>query len=294
MAGKVLSDNDREILEGMGINPDTMGVNTPNEVRIEDSAIYMPIRGLPSGASKFYRNSSGLPVTVKGMPYKVEDALALFAMQDSDNHEVEDDVLRRRLKGVAPEDLLVMDRKYILAWMRDQTFQRAPLRRTFACTKCGHVNLHRIIELKHFVTYNLPEGFTEPEFDLPISNRRVKLRFERRRDVIRVKEYIQSFEGFRRITEVDVTNFRIASVIDGKSLETALEFMAELDPIDFSVLKNQFDKCNMGMTDIAAVPCNNEKEECDHVNLVHIPFRGEYFLPRIGPDLVDQGESVAI
>jgi len=233
-----------------------------------------------------------MPITVKGMPFKVEDTVALAAMKDEENHEVIDDVFRKRLKGIQPEELLEMDRKYILAWMRDQTFQRAPLRRTFACTHCGHVNLHRIIELDNFVKYVLPDGVSEPEFDLPSCCKRVKLRFEKRRDVIRVKEYIKQFENYRRITETDVKRFRIASVFDGKSLETALEFMAELDPIDNAVLNTQFDRCNMGMTDIAALNC--EKEECGNVNLVPVPFRSEYFVPRIGPDLVDQGESVAL
>jgi hypothetical protein len=292
MAGKVINDNDKEILEQLGIDPNTMGVSS-GEVRIEDSDIFLPLKGLPSGG-KLYRNHMNIPITTKGMPFKVEDTIALYAMQDEENHEVIDDVFRKRIKGVPPEELLEMDRKYILAWMRDQTFQKAPLRRTFICSKCGHVNMHRIIELKNFVTYYLPDGVSEPEFDLPESQQRVKLKFERRKDVIRVKEYIKSFEGFRKITPADVKTFRIASLISGKSIEGALEFMAELSVIDFSVLSTQFDRCNMGMTDIAAVECNNEKGECGHINLIPIPFRSEYFIPRIGPDLVDQGESISL
>lgn len=291
MGGRVIGDQDREILASMGIDPDTLGATSVQEVRIEDNDLYLPIKGLPSGG-KLYRNQMGIPITIKGMPFKVEDTTALAAMKDEENHEVVDDVFRKRLKGVQPEELLEMDRKYILAWMREQTFQRAPLRRTFACSHCGHVNLHRIVELKDFVKYVLPDGVSEPEFDLPESNKRVKLRFERRRDVIRVRDYIKQFENYRRITDADVKRFRIASLIDGKSLETALEFMAELSPIDNAVLNTQFDRCNMGMTDIAALNC--EKEECENTNLVPVPFRSEYFVPRIGPDLVDQGESIAI
>jgi hypothetical protein len=291
MGGRVIGDQDREILASMGIDPDTLGTTSVQEVRIEDNDLYLPIKGLPSGG-KLYRNQMGIPITIKGMPFKVEDTTALAAMKDEENHEVVDDVFRKRLKGVQPEELLEMDRKYILAWMREQTFQRAPLRRTFACSHCGHVNLHRIVELKDFVKYVLPDGVSEPEFDLPESNKRVKLRFERRRDVIRVRDYIKQFENYRRITDADVKRFRIASLIDGKSLETALEFMAELSPIDNAVLNTQFDRCNMGMTDIAALNC--EKEECENTNLVPVPFRSEYFVPRIGPDLVDQGESIAI
>lgn len=291
MGGRVINDQDREVLNQLGINPDTLGSSQIQEVRLEDSDLFLPIKGLPSGG-KLYRNSLNIPITIKGMPFKVEDTVALAAMKDEENHEVIDDVFRKRLRGVAPEDLLEMDRKYILAWMRDQTFQRAPLRRTFACSHCGHVNLHRIIDLGNFVKYVLPDGVSEPEFDLPESHKRVKLRFERRKDVINVKEYIKQFENYRRITESDVKRYRIASVFDGKSIESALEFMADLNPIDNAVLTTQFDRCNMGMTDIAAINC--EKEECGNTNLVPVPFRSEYFIPRIGPDLVDQGESVAL
>lgn len=292
MGGRVLGDNDREILQQLGFNPDTLGSGDEGPtIRVEDNDLFLTIKGLPS-AGRLYRNSMDIPIAVKGMPFKVEDTVALSVMKNEDDHEVIDDVFRKRLKGVKPEDLLEMDRKYILAWMRDQTFQRAPLRRSFACSHCGHVNLHRIIELTNFVKYVLPDGTSEPEFDLPVSARRVKLRFERRRDVIRVMEYIKQFENYRRITPTDVKRFRIASLIDGKSLETALEFMAELDPVDNAVLTTQFDKCNMGLTDMAAINC--EKEGCEATNLIHIPFRDEYFVPRIGPDLVDQGESIAI
>lgn len=293
MTGRILSDDDSEILRQLNIDPNTLGVSTETIVRVEDDALFMPIRGIPSGG-KLYRTQNGLPITIKGMPYKVEDAIALHAMKDEENHEVIDDVFRKRVKGVAPEDLLEMDRKYILGWMRDQTFQRAPLRRSFSCGKCGKVNLHRIISISNFISYNLPDGVSEPEFDLPVTLQRVKLRFERRRDVIRVREYVKSFEGFRKITEDDVKRFRIASVIEGKSLESALEFMASLDVIDYSILKTKFDECNLGMTDIAAIQCDNEKEECDHINLVHIPFLGDYYLPRLRPDMVDQGESIAV
>ena len=293
MAGKVINESDSEVLSQLGIDPNTLGISNINEIRLEENDIYIPIRGLPSGG-KLYRNQMNLPITIKAMPFKVEDSIALHAMQDEENHEVIDDVFRKRVKGASPEELLEMDRKYILAWMRDQTFQKAPLRRTFSCSRCGHVNMHRIIELKNFVTYYLPDGVNEPEFDLPDSQQRIKLKFERRKDVIRVKEYIRSFEGFRKIKPEDVKMFRIASLIAGKSIESALELIASLSVVDYSVLNTQFDRCTMGMTDISAIECNNDKEECGHINLIPIPFRNEYFIPRIGPDMVDQGESIAI
>ena len=292
MAGRVISDSDRDVLAGLGIDPDTLGTTT-TEVRMEDRDTYIPIKGLPSGG-RFYKTPNGLPVTLKAMPFKVEDAIALHAMQDEENHEVIDDVFRKRIRGVPPEELLEMDRRYILGWMREQTFAKAPLRRSFNCPNCNKTNLHRIISISDFATYYLPADVSEPEFDLPEAEIRVKLKFERRKDIIRVKDYIKSFEGFRQITPADVRNFRIASLIAGKSLETALEFMADLSVIDYSVLTTQFDRCNMGMTEVAAVKCDNEKGECDHVNLVHIPFRREYYLPRIGSDMVDEGEGVII
>lgn len=290
-----MDEAQREILRGVGIDPDSLGVinATPNEVRIEDKDIYIPIRGLPSGG-RYYRSSMGAPITIKGMPFKVSDAIALHAMQDEENHEVIDDVFRRRIKGVPPEELLEMDRKYILAWLRDQSFSKAPLRRTFICESCGHVNLHRIVSLSDFAIYYLPEDASEPEFDLPESLIRVKLKFEKRKDVKRVKDHVKKFEGLREISQSEIRNLRIAAVIEGKSIETALEFMAELSLIDYSVLSTKFDECNMGFTHIAQLKCSNEKEECGHVNLVHIPFHGEYYIPRIGPDLVDKGESVTL
>lgn len=292
MTGSIMDEAQKDILRSAGIDPDTLGVmpTITNEVRLEDKDLYLTIRGLPSGG-RYYRSPVGAPIAIKGMPFKVGDAIALHAMQDEENDDVIDDVFRRRIKGIAPEEILVMDRKYILAWLRDQSFIKAPLRRTFICESCGHVNLHRVISLSDFAIYYLPDGVNEPEFDLPESNIRVKLKFEKRKDVKRVKDHIRKFEGLRQITASDVRNFRIASLIEGKSIETALEFMADLSLIDYSVLSTKFDECNMGFTHIAQMTCNNDKEECGHINLVHVPFRGEYYIPRIGPNLVDKGEG---
>lgn len=256
------------------------------EVKVADKDIHIEIKGLPSGG-RFYKNNVGMPMKIKGMPLKVIDAIGLESARNDEDQDIMDDVIARRVIGVSPEDMLEMDRKYVIAWLREQSFQKAPLRRTFQCEECGHINHQRIISLSDFLIYNLPDNATPPEFDLPERQERIKLRFERRKDQKRVEDYMRKFSSLREVKESEIRLYRIASVIEGMSMDSAMELINELSLIDFSVLNTKFDECNMGFSNIALVKC--EKEECGHANPIHIPFRDRYFIPRIGPDLVDKG-----
>lgn len=286
--GGVLGDSFDELSKA-GFDPAMLNALRGSEhleVRVEDKDVYVEIGGLPSGG-RYYKNGMGVPVKLKGMPLKTQDVVALEAMKNSEDSEVIDAVISRRLKGVNPEDLLEMDRKYILAWLREQTFIRAPLRTTFTCEDCGSINSGSIVNLSDFLVYRLPDNIDEPSFDLPECEERVSLRFERRKDVKRVEEYLKKFASLREVTKGEIKIYRIASVIKGMSLDSAVEFINELSTIDFAVLNTKYEECNMGFSHMAIIKC--EKEECEHPNLIHIPFRPEYYLPRIGPDLVHKG-----
>lgn len=256
------------------------------EVKVADKDIHIEIKGLPSGG-RFYKNNMGMPIKIKGMPLKVIDAIGLESARIGEDQDIMDDVIARRVIGVSPEDMLEMDRKYVIAWLREQSFQKAPLRRTFQCQECNHVNSLREISLSDFLIYNLPDGATPPEFDLPERQERIKLRFERRKDQKRVEDYIRKFSSLRTVEESEIKLYRIASVIEGMSMDTAMELINDLSLIDFAVLNTKFEECNMGFSNIAFVKC--EQEECGYANPIHIPFRDHYFIPRIGPDLVDKG-----
>ena len=278
-----------EQLKAAGIDPNMLKSlqNNPDllEVRVADKDIYIEIKGLPSGG-RFYKNNIGVPVRIKGMPLKVIDANGLEYARETEDQDVIDDVMARRITGVAPEDLLEMDRKYIIAWLREQSFLKAPLRRTFECQGCGHINSGVEIRLDNFLTLKLPDDAVMPKFDLPERQERVNLRFERRKDQKRVEDHIRKFSSLREISEAEIKLYRIASVIEGMSIETAMEFIHELSLIDYAVLNTKFEECNLGLNNVALIKC--EKEECGHVNAIHIPFRNGYFIPRIGPDLVDK------
>lgn len=256
------------------------------EVRVSDKDIHIEIKGLPSGG-RFYINNVGMPMKIKGMPLKVVDAIGLESARAGEDQDIMDDVIARRVIGVSPEDMLEMDRKYVIAWLREQSFQKAPLRRTFQCQECGHVNSLREIKLSDFVIYYLPENATPPEFDLPERQERIKLRFERRKDQKRVEDHLKRFASLREVSEGEMKLYRLASVIEGMSIDSAMEMINELSLIDFSVLSTKFDECNMGFSNVALLKC--DKEECGHPNPIHVPFRDRYFIPRIGPDLVDKG-----
>ena len=255
-------------------------------VRTEEKDPYVEIHGLPSG-SRYYKNPMGIPVRLKGMPLKVSDSITLEAMENSGDETLLDDIFRARIKGVEPGQILIGDETYIKAWLREQTFIRTPLIRSFECEKCLHFNESRIITSNDFIVYYLPDTITDPmPCKLPISGQEVKIRFMRRNDRVRIENHVRENDFMRKLNVVDTKIYEIASVMYAMSITDATEFIKSLDPTDFAVLNTFFLKMNFGFTEKAFIKC--EKEECGYSSIVPIPFQPGYFLPKIGPDLSNQ------
>lgn len=250
---------------------------------------FIEIKGLPSG-NAFYKNSLGMPIKLRGQPLKVKDILSLNVAKSSGEFEIIDNIIQRRIKGVSVNDLLEMDRLYIMAWLREQSFIRTPLKvNYFKCSECGHQNRDVTISIKDFIIYSLQSGTKDPKFDLPVSQQRVELKYERHGDVKRVINYIKENESFREITDSDAYLFRIASMLKGKSIESGIEFLEKLCPEDFAAINTVVNSMETGITNIAKVKCG--KEECQHENLIRIPFSGDFYLPKLQPRMVTEEEE---
>lgn len=272
--------SDGQISNILRSNQDTINV------RQEEKDPYVEIKGLPSG-SRYYKNQIGMPIKLKGMPLKVSDAITLEAMENSGDSSLMDDIFRARIKGVDPGQILVGDETYIKAWLREQTFIKNPLIKSFECDRCGHFNESKQVTSDDFIVYYLPESITDPmSVTLPISGSEVKLRFMRRNDKVRIDNHVREYDVFRKLTAVDVKIYEIASVMYGMAITDATEYLLQLDPTDFAVLNTFFIKMNFGFTEKAFLKC--EKEECGYSSIVPIPFQPGYFLPKIGPDLSNQ------
>lgn len=246
---------------------------------------YVEIKGLPSGG-RFYKNSFGIPTKLKGMPLKVRDAIALEAMDHSSDNALLDTIFEKRIQGVNPGDILVADELYILAWLREQTFSRSPLTRSFICDRCDHVNRDKIVTLDDLVILSIPDNITDPMIcKLPISGDEVGLRFMRRKDRVRLSSYV-SENIYRKLEIDDVKILELASIISGKSITDASEYLSDLDPTDFAVLNTFYLKMNFGFTQEAFMKC--EKEECGFSSIIPVPFQSGYFLPKIRPDLSNE------
>lgn len=258
-------------------SPDTLNV------RQVETDSYIEIKGLPSG-DRFYKNQMGIPVNIKGMPLKVRDTLSLEAMVNSLDYEVLDDVFSKRIQGVSPGDILIGDEKYIMAWLRESTFQSTPLKTSFRCEKCEHINEDKVVSLSDLVISSLPDNITDPmECILPQSKEAIKIRFMRRKDRIRIENHIRENDSIRKLTPVDLKLYELSSVIYGMSITDAMEMLLNQTPTDFAVINYFFLKMNFGFNEKAMLRC--EKEECGYLSVVPVPFQSGYFLPKIRPDL---------
>jgi hypothetical protein len=246
-----MSDDLVSRLRNSGLSDETIksvlasaGQDTVNVKQIETDP-YVEIKGLPSGG-RFYKNKLGMPINVKGMPLKVRDTLALEAMVNSLDYEVLDDIFSKRIQGVSPGDILVGDEKYIMAWLRESTFQSTPLKTSFMCEKCGHINEEVVVSLDSLVTSTLPNVITDPmECELPISKDIIKIRFMRRKDRVRIENHIRENDNIRKLTQVDIKLYELSSVIFGMGITDALEMLLNLNPTDFAVINTFFLRMNL-------------------------------------------------
>jgi hypothetical protein len=256
--------------------------NQANDVTLvkqEEKDPFVTIKGLPSGG-KFYKNNMGLQMTLKGMPLKVEDALILETMNASEDESLLTQIFERRIRGVNPNDLLLGDEKYLLAWLREQTFIRNPLKVNFICENCQHLNEDIVVTSSDFITYIIPENVKEP-YMVPISTgEEIPLRFMRRKDKTRISNYILENDSYRKTTKSDIRKYEIASVMQGVSITDAIEYINDMNIIDFTKLHTAYKKMNFGFTETVVTKC--EKEECGYSNIVPVPFQSGYFLPEIG------------
>lgn len=246
---------------------------------------YIEIKGLPSDGL-FYKDRFGNPITIKGMPLKAMDALLLETMFNSEDESLIDDLLRRRITGIDPKDLILADEIYILAWLREQTFYNTPIRVNHTCDKCDHFNEGQVVTLNDFLIMKCPEHIkTDPHpVQLPISKQTVHLRFTRKRDKDSAKKYLESISAIKKITAFDNKVAKLASVIHGMSVKQSIEFFKELEAVDFAHLYNEFDKMNITFTEAAILKCGftDGKGECGYENIVPISFQSNFFLPEIG------------
>lgn len=217
-----------------------------NTGKIEEEKQYdtfVELINLPS-KGRFYKE------IVKAQPMKVPDLILIQGIDDSNMTSRFTDIFGRRIRGVSPLDILLIDEYYISLWLRNATFPKYYFpHEGYTCKKCdfkvpsdmAEFSFNQIevkTNLNTFLDAFGEKGFIEAE--LPISKQIIKILPRRRLHLARAEKILEDNykskdieppEGIKELLHL-ISNIELGPVSD---LRKIFEYVQseDIDPIDY-------------------------------------------------------------
>jgi hypothetical protein len=237
---------------------------------------YHAIEELPS-AGRFYPEGT----IIYGRPLKVIECKQLSSLNENNGDALINSVLRRAIKGIDVEKILVADKLYILLWLRGTTFPSSDYGIDFTCDLCKKSNKYNL-SLDHIQTRQIEESFTLDKLHFKIPNGdEIDFSFP----TIAEEKLADQFKANMgsKIPDLDsdiVSQCVLLRKINGES-KTMLEkynYIATMKPSDYTYMLSYIEHWSFGIKWVIDVSC----KECGGANTISAIFfmSSEFFLPR--------------
>lgn len=244
---------------------------------------FLEIDGMPSGGA-FYQSQ------IYGQPLKVNDLLLIQSVDEKNVTNRFDQIFNRRLWGINPGEILIIDELFLALWLRATSFEGYNFpAMPFACTSCGYeakpdeasfnwpdiswdvTNLEEIQKLHE-------KGYYEtvlPQTQIP-----VKIYLRRRKHMNMVNDLIKrDFWNYGKEPSNEYYELLLMSVIldiGANDLKQTAAYIQELPAIDFVTLIKEINKASVDAEPVINTSC----PRCQEVNPVKgYPFRPDIYLP---------------
>lgn len=245
---------------------------------------FIDIDGLPSGGSFYSTNLSGQAL-------KVEDILLLSNITDKNVTEKFNNIFLRRIKGIAPRNILACDELFIALWLRESAFPQIGFpSQEFTCLHCDTVNeagsyhfsLNDIIfdsDKLEEVTKKFIEGNGKyivklsngEEFKIsPLQRGHSEKALTKISQLEKNKVQKEELEQLKQLVHICI------NIDTDVTLETTIERVRNLSPVDFLELLKHKNESSLVVEPIVNIPCSNCKEVTP---LQGYPFFLEYYIP---------------
>lgn len=224
------------------------------------------IEGLPSGG-KFYDEGT----KIYSRPLKVLELKKLAAMTEDNFNQVIHDILQGSVWGIDVDDLVLIDKIFIILWQRANTFEDEKFDVSFICPDCKkESNYH--FDLTCVSVDDVPEGAGK-NAEYAIGDDKIVL------DMLRVKDeavLLERTADKNLDSDVVMMAMRIKKV-NGKTLnfEQAYKFISEMNPANFMKLVKVMNETDVEVKPNISVVC----KECGGRVEIPMSFRGNFFLP---------------
>jgi len=244
---------------------------------------FLEINGMPS-AGAFY------PTQAYGQPLRVQDLLLIQSVDERNITGRFDQIFNRRLWGISPGEILIIDELFLALWLRATSFEGYNFpAMPFTCNTCKY-------ETKaDEASFNWPDiawdvtdvaekvklyekGYYETI--LPKSQIPVKIFLRRRKHMTIVQELIKKdFWDYGKEPSSEYYELLLmSSILDigANDLRQTAAYIQELPAIDFVTLIKEINKSSMEATPIISTKC----PQCQETNPVTgYPFRPDIYLP---------------
>lgn len=238
-----------------------------------DNSNYYSIEGLPSRGLLYKKGTQ-----ISGRPLKVLEVKKLASLNEFNADFIVNDILRRTIRGIKIEDILIADKLFIILWLRANTYRDSGYVVDFTCTKCQQESQYHF-ELDNLEVKNLSESYNPNKEITLASGQKVQVKFLTIGDELKINRFKEI--NVKAVGEIDNELLNIAAMLENvnnqeMSLMEKYYWITNMDPGDFSYLASYIEECGMGIKPYISVKCSN----CGGTGPVGISFRGDFFLPK--------------
>lgn len=237
---------------------------------------YHLIEGLPSGMKLYPEGTE-----IYGRPLKVLEVKQLASINESNADNIINSIIRRAIKGIDADKILVADKLYILLWLRGTTFPDPSYGINFKCSVCGKESKYSFT-LDKIETRQIDESFTMDKlaFKLP-NNDVINFAFP---TIAEEKQAEQFKANHSHLSELDsdiVSQCVLIKKINGedKTMMEKYAYLAQMNPNDYVYFLSYIEKWSFGIKWVINVPCSL----CGGTTLMGATFLGDgsFWLPRV-------------
>lgn len=235
---------------------------------------YWEIKDLPSKGKLYPKNTK-----IMGRSLKVIEVKKLSSMTEDNADAVLNDVLRRSIKGIEIEDLLVSDKLYVIFWLRANTYREPGYTVDYKCSLCNQDSSYEF-SLDNLQVQYLPDDFTPEKLTVEMKNEdTLEFRMPTVADERKMNKFKISYSSILKEIDDELISYSIMiNRINGKEVDILekYNYLLDLSPADYSYLTTKIGKFDCGIKPLLEVKC----KKCGGIGPVGISFREDFFLPK--------------
>lgn len=240
----------------------------------ENKSNYFEIKGFPS-KMKFYPEGT----KILGKPLTVLQVKALSSINEVNADGVINSVLKKSIIGIDIDDLLTVDKLFIIFWLRANTYRDSSYTIKYTCESCGKETDYQFT-LDKLDVKEIKDTFTEDLLKVKLlkSDYELEVAFPRVRDERLTDEFKRNYGNVIKDLDMDIVGLAtLIKKINGsvKNMLEKYNFIISMDVEDYSYLLSYIENISFGVSPLINTECQN----CGVVGKQLISFSAGFFLP---------------